>query len=161
VLPGDLMRTAARAVLTPSGGAAPIALACTGGSVTGSDYRQARSFTCLNPGLPSANYQVALQLTATAAGSYYVGSPMRALRLFDPSAEINALAAQVSALVDSGILKPGNANALSMKLDQVQAKIARHDDTAAINQLGAFINQVQALKLPPAVSDQLVHTSQS
>jgi YVTN family beta-propeller protein len=161
VLPGDLTRTAARAVFTPAGGGAPITVSCTGGSVTGSGYGQVRPFTCASSGLPSANYQVALQLIPTSAGSYYVGSQTRAFRVYDPSAEVSALSEQVSPLVDKGLLKPGNANALCMKLNEVIAKIGRQDDNAAINQLGAFMNQVQALKLPAAVSDQLIHAAQA
>jgi hypothetical protein len=161
VLPGDLTRTAARAVLTPAGGGAAITVACTGGSVSGSGYAQTRPFSCASSGLPSANYQVALQLIPTGGGSYYVGSQTRAFRVYDPSAEVSALSEQISDLVDKGLLKPGNGNALCMKLDEIMAKIARRDDNAAINQLGAFINQVQALKLPAAVSDQLVRTAQA
>src|SRR5262249_6220513 len=141
--PGDLTQTAAKAVLTPSNNGASIAVACTGASVTGSGYGQTRSFTCTSGALQPDNYQVALQLIATSGGSYYAGSRVNALRVFDPSAEATELERAINALVKLGLMKHGNGNALCAKLDEVIAKIARGDNQAAINQLGAFVNQVE------------------
>jgi YVTN family beta-propeller protein len=153
--PGDLALTAANVVLTPAHAGAPVTVACTAGSVAGSGYAQTRHFTCANGGLPADNYQVLLQLIPTASGSYYAGSSVRALRVYDPSAETIALERTIAALVQAGTLNHGNGNALTSKLDEVTAKIARGDDHAAINQLGAFVNQVEALPLPAEICDQL------
>jgi YVTN family beta-propeller protein len=159
--PGDLTRTAARAVLTPSNNGAPITVACTGGSVSGSGYGQTRPFTCATSGLQPDNYQVSLQVIATSGGSYYAGSRASALRVFDPSAEAAELERAIMALVKLGLMKHGNGNALCSKLDEVLAKIARGDNQAAINQLGAFVNQVEALHLPAVIGDQLIAAAQA
>jgi DNA/RNA endonuclease G (NUC1) len=49
------------------------------------------------------------------------------------------------ARVVDGMLDGGNANALNAKLRAATAALARGQDGAAVNQLGAFMNQVQAL----------------
>jgi hypothetical protein len=157
--PGDLTRTAAKAVLTAWGGA-PITVACAGGSVTGSGYGQVRPFTCTTPALSAGYYDVSLQVIGTSAGSFYSGSSVRGVRVYDPSAETAALEKQIAALLANGTLKQGNGNALTSKLDAILDKIARGDINAAINELGAFVNQVQALKLPASVSNQLITAAQ-
>lgn len=48
-------------------------------------------------------------------------------------------------LVTSGALSSGNANALTSKLDAAIASFARGNTTAALNQLEAFLNQLDAL----------------
>ncbi len=50
----------------------------------------------------------------------------------------------VEALVDSGVLNPGQGNALIKKLENALAKIARGNASAGVNQLWAFIHQVEA-----------------
>jgi YVTN family beta-propeller protein len=159
--PGDLTRTAARAVLTPSNNGAPVTVACTGGSVTGSGYAQTRPFTCATGGLQPDNYKVSLQVIATNAGSYYTGSSARDLRVYDPSAETAELERAITMLVKLGLMKHGNGTALCAKLDEVLAKIARGDDQTALNQLDAFVNQVTALHLPPAIGEQLIAAAQA
>jgi len=59
-------------------------------------------------------------------------------------AEINELIADVQKLLDDGVLNGGQANALTSKLENVLAKLAKGNTNAAANQLGAFINQVEA-----------------
>lgn len=48
-------------------------------------------------------------------------------------------------LVTSGALSSGNANALTSRLDAAIASFARGNATAAVNQLEAFLSQLDAL----------------
>ena len=59
-------------------------------------------------------------------------------------AEIYELISDVQKLLDDGVLNGGQANALTSKLDNVLAKLAKGNTKPAANQLGAFINQVEA-----------------
>ena len=65
----------------------------------------------------------------------------------------------VEALVDAGALNRGNGNALIVKLRAAIASLQRGRDNAAENQLGAFLNQVdafeQAGKLTPEQAGEL------
>jgi predicted extracellular nuclease len=57
--------------------------------------------------------------------------------------EVNELIDAVQALVDDGTLNGGQGNALTKKLENVLAKLAKGNTNAAANQLDAFINQVE------------------
>jgi len=57
-------------------------------------------------------------------------------------ADFQELSEQVGGLVDSEVLNPGQGNALTVKLELALHKMYRNSKTA-INQLGAFINQVE------------------
>jgi len=57
--------------------------------------------------------------------------------------QINELIDMVQALVDDGALNDGQGNALISKLENVLDKLDRGNTNAAVNQLGAFINQVE------------------
>jgi hypothetical protein len=52
---------------------------------------------------------------------------------------------EVGDLVAQGVLNGGQGNSLTSKLDAAVRQIDRGNASAAINQLGAFINQVNAL----------------
>ena len=56
---------------------------------------------------------------------------------------INALIATVEELVSAGTLNSGNGNALMSKLGNALKSLDKGNDIAAMNQLLAFINQVQ------------------
>ena len=58
---------------------------------------------------------------------------------------INDIAQNVADLVAATILNSGNGNALTSKLDNALKSLDKGKDIAAVNQLLAFINQVQAL----------------
>jgi hypothetical protein len=58
--------------------------------------------------------------------------------------EINELIDAAKTLVDDGTLNDGQGSALTSKLENVLAKLAKGNSNAATNQLGAFINQVEA-----------------
>ena len=55
------------------------------------------------------------------------------------------LVTTITNLVTTGVLAPGNGNALSAKLQAAIGHLDRGNTTAATNQLNAFINQVTAL----------------
>jgi predicted extracellular nuclease len=57
--------------------------------------------------------------------------------------EVNELIDAVQALVDDGTLNDGQGNALTSKLENVLAKLAKGNFNTAANQLNAFINQVE------------------
>ncbi len=160
VAPGNLSLAAARMVLTPSGGGAPITLACAGGSVSGTGYGQVRPFTCATTGLSAAVYQVALQVIAVPGGSYYAGSQTRSLRIYDPSADITGLVAEIRTLVQHDSLRPLPGIRLAAQLAAAMVGIARGNDNFAITRLRAFINLVEALvnndDLSPGTGGQLI-----
>ncbi len=75
---------------------------------------------------------------------------------------IAGLSASVMAL--ARVIGAGGANSLTSTLAAAQASVARGNQTAAINQLNAFINQVQALvrsgRLDPATGATLISEAQ-
>jgi len=62
-----------------------------------------------------------------------------------PAAQIDRLQGLVGELLDAGTLRGGEANALLSKLGSADRQAAKGNTTAAANQLGAFINGVEAL----------------
>jgi hypothetical protein len=62
-----------------------------------------------------------------------------------PEEELQVLIAQVLGLVDDGVLNQGNGNALTSKLENALMSLEDGNTNAACNQLGAFVNQVEAL----------------
>ena len=62
-----------------------------------------------------------------------------------PEAKIEKLKAQVATLSGEGALDQGQATSLLVKLDHALEHIGAGRTKTAINQLGAFINQVEAL----------------
>ncbi|MBI2479975.1 MAG: hypothetical protein HYV60_15495 [Planctomycetia bacterium] len=68
--------------------------------------------------------------------------------------------AQIAALVNTNVLSTGNANALTAKLDAAVSSLDRDNKKTGINQLKAFINQVNAFKkagkLTNAVAQSLI-----
>jgi len=62
-----------------------------------------------------------------------------------PEDVIAELIDKVLGLVSAGILNHGEGNSLLAKLEAAQASISRGNTTAALNQLGAFTNEVKAL----------------
>jgi hypothetical protein len=71
--------------------------------------------------------------------------------------------ANLQARVDSAGLDQGTQNALDSKLQAAIASFSRGDNKAAVNQLGAFINQVSALrgkKVAADLADSLVADAQ-
>jgi len=57
--------------------------------------------------------------------------------------EIHELINDVQKLLEDGTLNDGQANALISKLENVLAKLEKGNKSAAANQLGAFVNQVE------------------
>ena len=61
-----------------------------------------------------------------------------------PQEQNELLIDEVEALVTTGVLNPGQGNALIAKLEAAIRKLNQGNVNAAINQLQAFINQVNA-----------------
>ncbi len=78
-----------------------------------------------------------------------------------PAATIGALISQVATLN----LNAGQKNSLTSKLDAAQQSLAKGNDTAAINQLNAFVHEVRALKrsgrLDATTADGLIAQAQA
>ncbi|HEY2976233.1 MAG TPA: FG-GAP repeat protein [Pyrinomonadaceae bacterium] len=78
--------------------------------------------------------------------------------------DFGALADQVEALVAEGILNGGQGNSLLAKLHAALRQVDRGNTAAAINQLQAFIHEVQALiesgVLPAAEGEPLIEAAE-
>lgn len=77
-----------------------------------------------------------------------------------PSEQVEELIAQVRALAAGGALSPGNANSLESKLRAALASLDRGRTNAAVQQLRAFMREVEALvrsgRLEPEVGEELL-----
>ena len=82
-----------------------------------------------------------------------------------PQEQIEALLAEVEALVTEGALAPNKANPLITKLEAIIAKIESGEITEACDQLGAFINQINAYvnagTLAPAQGQALIDAAEA
>ncbi len=107
----------------------------------------------------------------TTAGSYTVtvtvrdsdggvGTQTATVNVQSASEGISGLQTLVSTLARTGSLNAGNANALGAKLSAAAASLARGNDTAAANQLEAFMNQVNALGLSQSETSALISAAQ-
>lgn len=74
--------------------------------------------------------------------------------LVEPQDEIQNLQGQVNLLVDSGELNEGVANSLLVKLDAAIRSLDKDHPNAAIGQLEAFINEVEAAMLSDDLNTQ-------
>jgi O-antigen ligase len=119
------------------------------------------SFT---PRAPTAR-TARLEIRSNAAGSPVTIVPLSGtgFRLVSPQELTQDLIRIVNGLVGAGTLSAGNGNALTAKLEAAIKQMDKGNATAAIGQLGAFINQVEAFdlesKLPAGVGGLL--TSQA
>ncbi|HEX6911291.1 MAG TPA: DNA/RNA non-specific endonuclease, partial [Longimicrobium sp.] len=168
--------------------AAPTVAAFAGGSLLqGETYAAAGSFT--DPGADSWTATVdygdgsgaqplalsgtgfTLSHTYAAAGEFTVtvtvtdddggaSNATAVVTVATPSQGTGTLAGAVDALAGAGALSRGNANALNAKLRAAQQSLGNGQNGAAVNQLNAFVNQVQALvqsgHLPAADGASLV-----
>ena len=98
--------------------------------------------------------------------SHNLRPPLRtSVAAADPSAVVADLKAQIQALVSAGALNPGQANALSKKLDRVLALDAQGNEVEAKAVLQDFINQINDIVasgrwLTPAQGAQLTGAAQ-
>lgn len=86
-------------------------------------------------------------ITATYNGnSNFLGGASAALThaVLSAQQELGLMASQVQALVMAGILSSGNGNALTVKLNNAIASLNSGNTISGVNQMDAFINQVQA-----------------
>jgi DNA/RNA endonuclease G (NUC1) len=172
--------------------AAPTVAAFAGGSLLqGETYAAAGSFA--DPGADSWTATVdygdgsgaqplalsgngfALSHTYAAAGTFTVtvrvtdddgaeGVRTATVTVQSPSQAAAGLAGMVDALVAGGSLNRGNGNALNAKVRAATAALERGQNHTAVNQLGAFVNHVQALvqagSLSPAEGASLIAAAQ-
>ncbi len=82
-----------------------------------------------------------------------------------PEEQIAALIGEVGELVDGGVLKEGNGNALIQKLENAARMLEEDKDPATCGQLQAFVNQVEALadtgRLPEELAAGLIDAASS
>jgi pullulanase-type alpha-1,6-glucosidase len=80
----------------------------------------------------------------SATGSFTVPGRTAAVFEFAPQEMIRSLIEEVEALRDAGILNGGQANALTVKLENAIKNLDKDKANTALNNLNAFINQVQS-----------------
>ena len=77
---------------------------------------------------------------------------------------VRDLIEEIDELEEDGVLGAGNANALRSKLENVIKSLEKGNVTPAINQLGAFINQVESFvktgKLPEEKGNKLIEKAE-
>jgi hypothetical protein len=77
-------------------------------------------------------------------GTFTVPGRTTAVFEFAPQEMIRSLIEEVEALRDAGILNGGQANALTVKLENAIKNLDKDKANTALNNLNAFINQVQS-----------------
>ncbi|HEX6042757.1 DNA/RNA non-specific endonuclease [Longimicrobium sp.] len=117
----------------------------------------------------------ALSHRYTAAGTFTVtvrvtdddgdtGTRTATVTVQSPAQAVGGLGARVDALVGTGALARGNGTALLATLRAATAALERGQGATAANQLGAFVNQVEALvqagRLPQAQGAALTAAAQ-
>ena len=71
---------------------------------------------------------------------------------------MHELAGAFAGIAGSGALTPGEATSLGAKLDAAAESIARGNNTAAVSQLDAFINHLNALRKARRVEDDIAQS---
>ena len=108
---------------------------------------------------PNMNGMATITIRATDAGGLFVEDTF-VITVLSASQQLTNLRAIVDQLRDNGVLNQGNANSLSVKLDNAEKSRAMGNTTAAVNQMKAFINEVEAFrksnKLTDAKADSLI-----
>jgi hypothetical protein len=91
------------------------------------------------------------------------GSCSFTVTVLTPQGAVGTIRNIVAALVNAGVLNKGEGDALTAKLDAAIQQLDRGNTNAAINQLQAFINQVEALarsgRLTQAQSQPLINVA--
>jgi hypothetical protein len=80
----------------------------------------------------------------SATGIFTVPGRTAAVFEFAPQEMIRSLIEEVEALRHAGILNGGQANALTVKLENAIKNLDKDKANTALNNLNAFINQVQS-----------------
>ena len=93
-------------------------------------------------------------------GAPGVGQATVIVRSAQPQQALQALITTIRNLVTSGLLSAGNGNALSAKLQAAISELNVGNNIDAVNELKAFINQVNALmragRLPAGEGQNLI-----
>lgn len=105
--------------------------------------------------LPLSGMQFTLGHTYTAAGIFTVtvrvadddavSSRTQTVTVFTPVQGVEQAIALVAQLEAAGRLNRGNANSLTAKLDAAKRQLERGNTTPAVNQLEAFLNELEAM----------------
>ena len=76
----------------------------------------------------------------------------------DPEEVLVNILGAVGALEDGGVLNRGESRALVAKVSAAEENATRGRSTAALNQMGALINQIHALELSGRLDTQQART---
>ncbi len=119
------------------------------------------TLTITTAGAPPGDY--VLTLTGTDARSQIGGTRSATLDLtiLTPAQAIPDIITKIGDLEGTGVLNKGQANSLTVKLQHaIDSLNTKPDNPTACNQLGAFVNEVNAYvssgKLTPAQADTLL-----
>ena len=107
------------------------------------------SFTLSHAYANAGTFTVSVVVTDDDNGT---GSRTATVTVLSAADAIAVLAGQVSALEASGALTKGEANALNASLDAALKSLEKGNTTPAANQLGAFINKVEAMRSSGRIS---------
>jgi len=104
----------------------------------------------------AGTYTVAVAIADDDGGS---GTRAATVVVQTPQAALQGVSRDVAGLVAAGTISRGNGNALDAKLNAASRQLDAGNGTAARNQLGAFVNQVEAMqrsrRLPAADASRL------
>ncbi len=124
---------------------------------TDSPVITANSFALSHVYTTPGDYTVTALVTDDDGG---VGSTTVSLTVLSLQQATEVIDEAVQDLVDDGTLSNGEGNSLGASLDRAIASMDRGNTTAATNQLGAFINKVEALeqsgRLTPQQASDLI-----
>jgi hypothetical protein len=101
---------------------------------------------------PNMNGTATITIRATDVGGLYVEDTF-VVTVLSASQQLTNLCVIVNQLRDDGVLNQGNANSLCVKLDNAEKSRAKGNTTAAVNQISAFINEVNALRKAKKLTD--------
>jgi hypothetical protein len=110
--------------------------------------------------LPASASPYTITFAFAGAQNFAPAAATASLMVLSAQAQIANMTTSVNALVSSGVLISGNGNALTVKLTSATASLNRGNTTTGVNQLNAFINQVNTFNPPgkplPAWAQALV-----
>ncbi len=86
------------------------------------------------------------------------------ITVVSPEERLQNLGSMVQSLVTTGTLSEGQGQGLQAKLDAALAQLGQNNEPVAVNQLEAFIQEVQALmagsQLSPTEGQKLIEAAQ-
>lgn len=120
-------------------------------SLTGSKFALAHTYAL------AGTYSVTVTVMDDDGG---VGRATFSVKVQTPAEGTSSLSSTVDELVQSGVVPPSTGAPLQTTLNQARASFEKRNDTAGVNQLGAFQNQVAAAersrRIPTTTSEELI-----